>query len=103
MKKFTKKDLINKLGMSEERAKLIMKAQNEFPELLTSEGEGFIIDGRKLFEELRLNGTKTKFADWIKTNLENTGMEDEKDFIGCFYIFLNFSILLQIKIFQKIF
>ena len=66
--------------MSEERAKLIMKAQNEFPELLTSEGEGFIIDGRKLFEKLRLNETKTKFADWIKSNLENTGMEDEKDY-----------------------
>ena len=81
MKKFTKKDLINKLGMSEERAKLIMKAQNEFPELLTSEGEGFIIDGRFLFEKLRLNETKTKFVDWIKTNLENTGMEEEEDFI----------------------
>ena len=81
MKKFTKKDLIEKLGMTDEKTKLIMKAQNEFPELLTSECEGFIIDGRLLFSKLKLDLTKTKFVDWISNNLENTGMEEEKDFI----------------------
>lgn len=80
MKKFTKKDLIKKLGMSDERAKLVMKAQNEFPELLTSEGKGYCIDGRKLFIQFKLNKTKTKFADWIKNNLEITGMENSIDY-----------------------
>lgn len=63
MKKFTKKDLIKKLGMSEEKANLIMKAQNEFPELLTETNtKDFIIDGEKLCRQLEIG---SNFNDWL--------------------------------------
>ena len=48
MKKFTKKDLIKKLGMTDEKAKLIMKAQNEFPELLCEDNKSIINSAREL-------------------------------------------------------
>ena len=62
MKKFTKKNLIEQLELTEEKAKIVMKAQKEFPELLETEGEGFVMDGEKLCREL---GVKDNFNTWL--------------------------------------
>ena len=62
MKKFTKKNLIEQLELTEEKAKIGMKAQKEFPELLETEGEGFVMDGKKLCKEL---GVKDNFNTWL--------------------------------------
>ena len=62
MKKFTKKNLIEQLELTEEKAKIVMKAQKEFPELLETEGEGFVMDGEKLCKEL---GVKDNFNTWL--------------------------------------
>ena len=81
MKKFTKKDLINKLGMSEEKAKLIMKAQNEFPELLCEDNKSTINSARDLY--LKLGMDKSHWSRWIKRNIkENNFFEENKDWWG---------------------
>ena len=67
MKKFTKKDLINKLGISEERAKLIIKAQNEFPELLCEDNESIINSARELY--LKLGMDYKHWSRWYNKNI----------------------------------
>ena len=62
MKKFTKKNLIEQLELTEEKAKIVIKAQKEFPELLETGGEGFVMDGEKLCKEL---GVKDNFNTWL--------------------------------------
>ena len=81
MKKFTKKDLINKLGLTEERAKLVMKAQNEFPELLCEDNNSTINSTRDLY--LKLGMDKTHWSRWIKRNIkENKFFIENKDWWG---------------------
>jgi phage anti-repressor protein len=66
LKKFAKKELIQRLGMSEELAKKVMDAQRRFPSLLTTEEqEGFPIDGETLCNEL---GVKDHFTKWLLEN-----------------------------------
>jgi phage anti-repressor protein len=66
MLKFKKKELIQRLGMSEELAKKVMDAQRKFPILLTTETqEGFPIDGEILCNEL---GVRGNFNDWLLAN-----------------------------------
>lgn len=66
MKKFNKKELMNRLEMSEEKAKLIMKAQHEFPELLTN-NYGTIDSCRDLYFKLGLS--ETHWSKWYKKNI----------------------------------
>lgn len=63
MKKFTKQELREQLGMTEENVKTIMDAQRKFPELLTTDlKEGFPINGELLCNELEV---KSNFNDWL--------------------------------------
>ena len=87
MKKFTKKDLINKLGMSEERAKLIMKAQNEFPELLCEDNNSTINSARELYLKLGMN--KSNWSRWIKKNIKENKFFKENDSWWGFVIMTN--------------
>ena len=82
MKKFTKKELMERLDFAEDEAKLIVKAQAQFPELLTlDESEEFVIDARNLWRQLgEPNG---RFNDWIKRKvIEKTlGKDEDKIFM----------------------
>lgn len=66
MLKFKKKELIQRLGMSEENANKVMLAQKKFPTLLTTENKiGFPIDGETLCKELKVS---SNFNDWLLAN-----------------------------------
>lgn len=54
IRRFTKKDLTEKISMSEENAKLVMKYQKTFPELLAVENKDnkFVINAEILWNEL---------------------------------------------------
>lgn len=78
MKKFTKAFLTNSLGFNEDEAKIVMKAQRQFPSILAKDGQGFCLDGRMLHSEL---GVLKAFSTWIKTNLENVDAKEGKDYI----------------------
>ncbi|MBN1076077.1 hypothetical protein DVV91_17290 [Clostridium botulinum] len=79
MKKFSKKDLINKLGMSDERASIVMKAQREFPELLLNDGNEFCVNGRTMWGQL--GKPQGKFADWIKRKVISKNYIHDTDYI----------------------
>lgn len=80
MKKFTKKDLINKLGFTEEESKLIMDAQNEFPELLTDSSQK-VSSVKKLYDTLGLE--KAHWSRWTKKNIyENEFFLENIDWWG---------------------
>ncbi|QEK12592.1 hypothetical protein FQB35_09780 [Crassaminicella thermophila] len=53
VKVFEKKELIEKLGFTEEDAKLVMKYQKTFPELLQDGVEGFVIDAETFMGAIR--------------------------------------------------
>jgi phage anti-repressor protein len=90
MKKFTKQELKEQLGMTEKNSKLVMDAQRKFPAVLTNTDDGFCIDGRKLHSNLvenvktGKNGNKiksTKFSDWIKGRIEKYTFVENEDYI----------------------
>ena len=66
MKKFSMRDLV-KLEFTKEEADLIMKAQRMFPEMLTKDTDGFIIDARKLWSQL--GEPHGRFSKWIDRKL----------------------------------
>lgn len=79
MLKFKKKELIQRLGMSEEDANKVMLAQKKFPTLLATENEkGFIIDARTIWEEL--NKPHGEFNKWIKRKLVEKNYVESKDY-----------------------
>lgn len=75
--KLKKAFLINSLNFEEEEAKLVMKAQKQFPSVLAEDGQGFCLDARMLHREL---GVSKAFSTWIKTNLENVDAKENEDF-----------------------
>ncbi|WP_173715019.1 antA/AntB antirepressor family protein [Clostridium beijerinckii] len=79
MIKFTKPFLMNSLKFSEDEAKLIMKAKKQFPELMDNEGEGFCVDGRKLWGQLK--EPQGEFSKWIKRKLLEKNYTENKDYI----------------------
>ena len=80
MKKFTKRELMNRFGRTKEEADIFIEYQRLFPELLEDE-EGFIINTHQLWEKLEV---KTKYADWTKRKIIKT-FEDNYDFIGYWF------------------
>lgn len=77
MNKFKKKELMNRLGMDEEKAKLVMKAQNEFPELLTN-NDGTIDSVKNLYSKLGLDDSH--WSRWYNKNIINNNFfEENKD------------------------
>lgn len=68
MKKFTKKVLMERLDFTEDDAKLIMKAQGQFPELLTEDEDMYIESLRNLY--LQLDMEKSHWARWVKRNVK---------------------------------
>lgn len=80
MKKFTKKLLMERLDFTEDEAKLIVKAQAQFPELLTldeSENE-FIISSRKLHEQLEVG---RDYSTWVKGRISKYNFVENVDFV----------------------
>ncbi len=70
VKIFERKDLIEKLNFTEDEAKIIMKYQRTFPELL-QDIKGFVIDGETLCNSL---GVKDHFTKWLLGNrIDNEG------------------------------
>ena len=53
VKIFEEDELREKLGMSEQNVQLVDTYQRLFPELLQDDIEGFIIDARKLYNQLK--------------------------------------------------
>lgn len=78
VKVFTKKDLTQKLGFSEEESKIIMQYQKTFPELLQDKVEGFVIDARRLWEQL--DKPQGEFGKWIKRKVISRGYVENSDF-----------------------
>lgn len=77
MKCFKKKELIEKLGLSNEDAKLIMDYQKRLP-ILNEVGDGFCVDARELHKEL---GVGRDFTTWIKARVSKYKIEENKDYI----------------------
>ena len=79
MKKFTKKVLMDRLDFTEDDAKLIVKAQSQFPELLTlDENEnGFVVSSRKLHEQL---GVGRDYTNWVKGRISKYNFVENVDF-----------------------
>ena len=67
--RFEKKDLTEKILMPEENAKLVMKYQKTFPELLAVENKDnkFIINAETLWNEL--SKPQKHFVDWMKRKI----------------------------------
>lgn len=78
MKKFTKKDLIKKLGMDEERANLVMKAQREFPEILLNDGNKFCVNSRIMWEQF--GKPQSEYKKWIKRKVLDKNYNENVDF-----------------------
>ena len=77
VKIFQKKELIEKLNFTEDEAKIIMKYQKTFPELLQDGIEGFVIDARILWKQLKV---KRQFGNWIKDKIEQYNYIENIDF-----------------------
>lgn len=78
MNKFKKKELMNRLGMDEEKAKLVIDIQKQFPELLLNDGEGFCVNGRTMWEQL--NKPQGQFNKWIERKVLNKNYKENIDF-----------------------
>lgn len=75
--KLTKKNLTNKLGIRDENViNLIVDYKDKLP-ILTEEGEGFCVNARDLYKELKLKDT---FGTWIKGMLESLDMKKDIDY-----------------------
>ena len=74
---FEEDELREKLGLKAEEIKLILDYQDKFPELLQDDIEGFIIDARKLYNQLKL---QKDFSDWIKIQIKNLDLEEENSY-----------------------
>ena len=79
MKKFTKKVLMDRLDFTEDEAKLIIKAQSQFPELLTlnDNENGFVVSSRKLHEQL---GVGRDYTNWAKGRISKYNFVENVDF-----------------------
>lgn len=77
IKVFEEDELREKIGLSKEEIDLILEYQDKFPELLQDDIEGFIIDARKLYSQLKL---QKDFSDWFKTQVKNLELEEEKSY-----------------------
>lgn len=84
MKKFTKQELKEQLGMTDENLKLVMEAQRKFPEILASEDNGFCIDARKLHgnlvENVKEDTKGDKFTQWIKRRIAKYKFIENEDY-----------------------
>lgn len=79
VKVFEKKELIEKLGFIEEDAKLVMKYQKTFLELLQDGVDGFVIDGETLWKQL--DKPQGEFSKWVNRKIFFKFIENS-DFIS---------------------
>ena len=76
MKKFTKRELMNRFGRTKEEADIFIEYQRLFPELLEDE-EGFVIDSKILYEKLN---PKSRYNDWRKNKIFKN-FEEKYDYV----------------------
>lgn len=74
---FEEMDLKEKLGMIEKDINIVITYQRIFPELLQDDIEGFIIDAKKLHNQLKL---QKDFSDWFKIQIKNLELEEGKSY-----------------------
>jgi phage anti-repressor protein len=74
---FEETELKEKIGLNNEEINLILEYQDKFPELLQDDIEGFIIDARKLHNQLKL---QQDFSHWIKNQIKNLELDKEKSY-----------------------
>lgn len=81
VKVFEGRELKEKLNFTDDEAKLIMKYQKQFPELLQEENEveGFVIEGRFLWEQL--DKPYVYYADWMKKKVLKQKWTEKRDYI----------------------
>lgn len=76
-----KKDLIDKLGFTESEAKIVMKYQRDFPELLQHHKENdFIIDLKIMWT--KLGNPYNQFNKWYERKVLKNGYIENKDFLN---------------------
>ena len=70
---------MERLDFTEDEVKVIIKAQSQFPELLTlDESEnGFVVSSRKLHEQL---GVGRDYTTWIKSRISKYNFVENVDF-----------------------
>lgn len=73
---FTKKDLKEKLELSDEKAKIIMTFQKKLS-VLTDDGDGFSVNGRNLHEQL---GVGRDYSTWIKSRISKYNFIENEDY-----------------------
>lgn len=65
MKKLTKKEMKNNLGLEKEDIDLIWEFQETFPQFWDNDCGGFCVDGEIFCNELEAGGKDNKFTDWL--------------------------------------
>jgi hypothetical protein len=83
VKIFEEEELKEKLGLEQKQIKLIIDYQETFPELLQDDIEGFIIDSRKLYTQLKL---QQDFSHWIKYQIKNLELEEGRSYTLCIFV-----------------
>ncbi len=78
VKVFEKRELTEKLRLSDEEIKLVMDYQKTFPELLQDGVEGFVIDARNLWTQL--GNPQGDFSHWIKRKMIDKGFIINTDY-----------------------
>lgn len=65
MKKLTKKEMKNNLGLIKEDIELVWEYQETFTQFWDSDCGGFCVDGEIFCRELEAGGKDNKFTDWL--------------------------------------
>jgi phage anti-repressor protein len=73
---FEKRELSEKLRLSDEEIKLVMDYQQTFPELLQDGVEGFVIDSENLWNQL--SQPQGRYNDWLRRKIKEN-YEENKD------------------------
>lgn len=78
-KVFTKRELVSQLGFNEEEAKIILEYQEKLP-VLNNNGEGFCVNARTLYLQIRMVKDDSNFSKWFKNIIKRYKFEENVDF-----------------------
>lgn len=79
MKKFSKRQLVDQIGLSLEDAQLVLDYQNQLPVIIENDGlSGFCVNARDLWQQLQQ--PQGSFSNWVSRKFEKCGFEENVDF-----------------------
>lgn len=78
MKKLTKKEMKNNLGLTKDEIELVWEFQETFTQFWDNEGEGFCIDSRIMWEQL--DKPQGEFNKWSKRKILDKNYTSDKDY-----------------------